>query len=122
MGASSSGLDSDTPETFAEIKEFVERSRLLEVQITVLTPFPGTPLYERLRRERRLLKDRFWDRCTLFDVNFVPKNLTVDELEKGLGWMFREIYNKRAFSRRKRHYMDIVKEHPREAARAEAVQ
>ena len=116
------GLDSDTPETFAEIKEFVERSRLLEVQITVLTPFPGTPLYERLRRERRLLKDRFWDRCTLFDVNFVPKNLTVDELETGLRWMFREIYNERAFSRRKRHYMDIVKEHPREAARAEAVQ
>lgn len=52
----------------------------------------------------------------------MPKNLTVDELETGLRWMFREIYNERAFSRRKRHYMDIVKEHPREAARAEAVQ
>ncbi len=111
------GLDSDTSETFAEIKDFVQRSRLLEVQITVFTPFPGTPLYERLRREGRLLKERFWDRCTLFDVNYVPRNMTVDELEAGVRWLFREIYNEREFNRRKRHYMDIVKERAEGIAR-----
>lgn len=104
------GLDSDTTETFGQVKEFVERSRLIEVQVTVLTPFPGTPLYERLRREGRLIEDRYWDRCTLFDVNFVPKNMSVDELEKGMRWLFSEIYNEREFNRRKRHYMEIVKE------------
>jgi radical SAM superfamily enzyme YgiQ (UPF0313 family) len=80
------------------------------VQITVPTPFPGTPLYHRLRREGRLLQERFWDRCTLFDVNFRPKNMTVDELEAGVLWLFAEIYNEREFDRRKRHYMDIVKQ------------
>lgn len=104
------GLDSDTPETFAQVKEFVDRSRLIEVQVTVLTPFPGTPLYERLRREGRLIKDRYWDRCTLFDVNFVPKNMSVEELEAGMRWLFSEIYNEREFNRRKRHYMEITKE------------
>jgi radical SAM superfamily enzyme YgiQ (UPF0313 family) len=103
------GLDGDTPETFERVRDFVRDSQLLEVQITVPTPFPGTPLYHRLRREGRLLQERFWDRCTLFDVNFRPKNMTVEELEAGLRWLFAEIYNEPEFDRRKRHYMDIVK-------------
>jgi radical SAM superfamily enzyme YgiQ (UPF0313 family) len=104
------GLDSDTPETFFQVREFVERSGLLEVQVTVLTPFPGTPLYWRLKREGRLLRDAYWDRCTLFDVNYRPKRMTVAELEAGLGWLFSEIYNDRQFSRRKRRYVDIMKQ------------
>lgn len=104
------GLDSDTPDTFARVKEFVQQSKLLEVQITVLTPFPGTPLYERMAQEGRLLQPRYWDRCTLFDVNYVPKNMTVEELEAGVRWLFQEIYNEKEFTRRKRHYMEIVKD------------
>lgn len=102
------GLDSDTPETFERVRDFVAQSGLLEVQITVQTPFPGTPLYQRLRREGRLLSDRFWDRCTLFDVNYRPKNMSIDELESGVRWLFGEIYNKREFARRKRRYIDIL--------------
>jgi radical SAM superfamily enzyme YgiQ (UPF0313 family) len=103
------GLDNHTPEIFGRIKEFVERSRLLEVQLTVQTPFPGTPLYHRLAREGRLLRPRYWDRCTLFDVNYTPRRMSVQELEEGLRWLFGEIYNEREFTRRKRHYMEIVK-------------
>ncbi len=104
------GLDGQTKETFPRLKEFVDRAGLLEVQITVLTPFPGTPLYERMRREGVLLKERYWDRCTLFDVNYRPKGMTVKELEEGMRWLFSEIYNEREYTRRKRRYMEIVKE------------
>jgi radical SAM superfamily enzyme YgiQ (UPF0313 family) len=104
------GLDNHKPDIFARVKEFVERSRLIEVQLTVQTPFPGTPLYERLRREGRLLWPRFWERCTLFDVCYQPKHMNVEQLEEGLQWLFREIYNEREFTRRKRHYMELVKE------------
>jgi radical SAM superfamily enzyme YgiQ (UPF0313 family) len=104
------GLDNHTPEIFARVKEFVEQSQLLEVQLTVMTPFPGTPLYDRLVREGRLLQPRYWDRCTLFDVNYTPRRMTVKELEEGLRWLFGEIYNEREFTRRKRHYMEIVKQ------------
>ena len=110
------GLDTDTPETFEDVRDFVERSGLLEVQVTVMTPFPATPLYARLKREGRLLQERYWDRCTLFDVNYRPKNMTVDELESGLRWLFSEIYNEREFRRRKRHYMEIVKARPPQTA------
>ena len=104
------GLDNHTPEIFPSIKEFVERSRLLEVQLTVMTPFPGTPLYQRLAREGRLLRPRYWDRCTLFDVNYKPRGMTVEQLEEGIRWLFGEIYNEREFIRRKRNYMEIVKQ------------
>jgi radical SAM superfamily enzyme YgiQ (UPF0313 family) len=89
------GLDTHTPDVFPEVLEFVRSSGLAEVQYTVLTPFPGTPLHARLRREGRLLQERFWDRCTLFDVTFTPKRMTVDELEAGLRWLFRETYTRR---------------------------
>jgi radical SAM superfamily enzyme YgiQ (UPF0313 family) len=103
------GLDGHTPDIFPRVKEFVERSKLLEVQITVMTPFPGTPLYHRLAREGRLLQSRYWDRCTLFDVNYQPRGMTVEQLEEGLRWLFGEIYNEREYMRRKRHYMELVK-------------
>jgi radical SAM superfamily enzyme YgiQ (UPF0313 family) len=103
------GLDTHTPDVFPNLKDFIDRSGLLEVQITVLTPFPGTPLYDRLRREDRLLADGDWDRCTLFDVNFVPKRMSVADLEQGLMWLFREVYSEPQYLARQRRYMEIVK-------------
>jgi radical SAM superfamily enzyme YgiQ (UPF0313 family) len=99
------GLDSHTPDIFPAVLDFVRESGLAEVQYTVLTPFPGTPLFERLRQEGRLLKDKFWESCTLFDVNFQPKQMTVDELEKGLRWLFSETYGREETSRRMRRFV-----------------
>ncbi|MBI4521734.1 MAG: B12-binding domain-containing radical SAM protein [Gemmatimonadetes bacterium] len=113
------GLDSDTPDIFEEIRDFVRESGLLEVQVTVLTPFPGTRLYDRLRTEHRLLQERFWDRCTLFDVTFRPKQMTVDELEAGLRWLFTELYTEEMLHNRRRRYIDIIKALP-ERAEADA--
>ena len=103
------GLDNHTTDIFEQVSRFAEDSELIEVQITVMTPFPGTPLYARLHREGRLLRDEFWDRCTLFDVNYRSKNMSVEELEEGIMWLFQELYNEPAFLKRKRHYMEIVK-------------
>jgi radical SAM superfamily enzyme YgiQ (UPF0313 family) len=103
------GNDGDTPDTFKEVVDFVKTSNLCETQITVLTPFPGTRLYRRLKAEGRLLRDTYWEQCTLFDVCFTPKNMSVTELEDGLTWMFDELYNEAETRRRKRVYMDYVK-------------
>ena len=107
------GLDGDTPNIFKDIRDFVEKSKLLEAQVTVLTPYPGTPLHRRLKREGRLLKEEYWDKCTMFDINFKPKNMTTEDLEKGLLWIFGEIYNEKDYLKRKRHYMDIHKTLPK---------
>lgn len=78
------GLDGQTKSVFEDVYNFVVETELYEVQITVLTPFPGTPLYTRLLREGRILEPGNWARCTLFDINFEPLNMTVDELHSGL--------------------------------------
>jgi len=103
------GLDGHTPDIFQEVKTFVEHSGLLEVQLTVMTPFPGTPLYQRLHNEGRLLQERYWDRCTLFDVNYKPSGMSVEELETGLRWLFEQTYSDEQFNKRKRNYIEIVK-------------
>jgi radical SAM superfamily enzyme YgiQ (UPF0313 family) len=110
------GLDSDTTETFDELREFIDRSRLLEVQVTILTPFPGTRLYTDLEREGRLLYPGAWDRCTLFDVNFQPRRMTVEQLEEGVMRLWQDCWNAAAFTRRKRHYRDLLRARPRSPA------
>lgn len=100
------GLDGDGPEVFDAVEEFVEQTLPFDVQITVQTAFPGTPLYERLRREGRLIDEVGWDRCTLFDVNFRPLHMTVEDLERGLVELGRHLYSDEATARRRRGFKD----------------
>lgn len=87
------GLDGTGTESFDEVLDFVRESGLFEVQITVMTPFPGTPLYQRLQREGRLLREEAWELCTLFDVNFQPTHMSVRELEVGLRDLAARLYD-----------------------------
>src|SRR5205823_8585456 len=87
------GLDGQTPAIFQQVLDFAMEAPLYDVQITVLTPFPGTPLYERLLREGRILAPGRWDLCTLFDVNYVPQNMTVDQLRAGMYWLAERLYS-----------------------------
>jgi radical SAM superfamily enzyme YgiQ (UPF0313 family) len=86
------GLDGHTARIFDDVIEFVRSTELYEVQVTFLTAFPGTPLYERLQREGRILEPGRWDMCTLFDVNFRPRNMTPEELEAGFRRLVAELY------------------------------
>ena len=104
------GNDGDDPGVFEALRNFIEKSELLEAQVTILTPFPGTQLLRRLQADGRLLYDRIWDKCTLFDLVFEPKQMTADELVDGHTWLMTQIYNKEQYTRRKRHYVNIMKE------------
>lgn len=86
------GLDGQGPEIFDEVYHFVEDSELYDVQITILTPFPGTPLYERLEREGRMTEAGRWDRCTLFDLNFRPAGMSPGQLVDGFRRLTVELY------------------------------
>lgn len=90
------GLDGHTPDVFEDVHRFVEECGIREVQITVLTAYPGTPLYERLRAEGRLLEETAWEKCTLFDVNVQPLGMSVHELERGLVDLGRQLYSAEA--------------------------
>jgi radical SAM superfamily enzyme YgiQ (UPF0313 family) len=87
------GLDEHTPDIFEQVLEFSRAVPLYDVQITVLTAFPGTPLYERLKREGRIIEQGRWDLCTLFDVNYQPRLMTPQRLREGLYWLSENLYN-----------------------------
>src|SRR5205823_10094453 len=54
------GYDDDNGDTFRETLDFALRHKFYIVAFNHLTPFPGTPLYDRLAREGRLLYERWW--------------------------------------------------------------
>jgi len=100
------GLDRQTPAIFEQVLHFALEVPLYDVQITVLTPFPGTPLYERLLREGRIIAPGRWDLCTLFDVNFVPQNMTPQELRDGIYWLAERLFNEKCLMRRRKPFFD----------------
>jgi radical SAM superfamily enzyme YgiQ (UPF0313 family) len=106
------GLDNTDTSSFERIWEFVNTSGLFEVQITVLTPFPGTPLYKRLKEEGRILHDGEWQRCSLFDVNFQPKNMSVSDLETGLRNLGERLYNSDFTAFRRKRFFDRIRGRP----------
>ncbi|MDF1853392.1 MAG: radical SAM protein [Verrucomicrobiales bacterium] len=98
------GLDGSDTSAFDAVYEFVEETALYEVQVTLMTAFPGTPLYHRLLEEGRILQDGAWELCTLFDVNFQPTNMTVEELETGFRELIGRVYDDDFIDRRRRRF------------------
>jgi radical SAM superfamily enzyme YgiQ (UPF0313 family) len=103
------GLDNSGPESFEAVRRFVQESGLYEVQITVQTAFPGTPLYDRLKQEGRLLREDAWETCSLFDVNFVPAQMTVAELEAGFRELGKALYSAEATRERRRGFFQRLR-------------
>ena len=104
------GLDGTGTESFDRVFEFIIASGLYEAQITLLTPFPGTPLYQRLQREGRILREDAWELCTLFDVNFRPSNMTVAELESGFCQLATKLYSAECTHERRERYHNRLRD------------
>lgn len=100
------GADGETRESIANLTEFLLDCPLADVQVTLQTPFPGSPLRRRLANEGRIISDRGWDYYTLFDLTFIPDCMTVSDLEdayrKLIEVVFSATENKRRASIRKR--------------------
>ncbi len=103
------GLDGQGPEIFDRVLEFAMETGLFDVQITVQTPFPGTPLYSRLKKEGRLLQDDAWQMCTLFDVNFRPQQMSVDDLRRGFRNLGERLYSSELTEKRRAGFDELYR-------------
>ena len=74
------------------------------MQVTFLTAFPGTPLHRRLKNEGRILRDNAWELCTLFDINFQPRNMSVAELQSGFMSLVKNLYSADETAARRRNF------------------
>ena len=93
------GFDSDGPDVFKTTVDFATRNRLTSVNFHILTPFPGTRLFERLTDEKRILTHN-WGKYDTGHVVFEPKRMTPEQLHKGYQWVYREFYTWRSILKR----------------------
>ena len=98
------GLDGSDRTAFDAVFDFVRETGLYEVQITVMTAFPGAPLYERLLAEGRVITPDAWELCTLFDINYEPRGMSVAELAEGFRDLARRIYDDGFIEERRRRF------------------
>lgn len=85
------GLDDDDSSVFQRILEFVLKNRIAAAQYHILTPFPGTRLYDRMEKNKRIL-EQDWSKYHTSDVVFKPASMTAEELQNGYNWIFQQTY------------------------------
>ncbi len=86
------GFDTDTPEVFETTLKAMKELKIDVADFSILTPFPGTPLFTKLDAEKRILtKD--WKYYNMGHVVFSPKQMTPDELLQGVRLMYAEFYH-----------------------------
>ncbi|HKZ46623.1 MAG TPA: radical SAM protein [Thermodesulfobacteriota bacterium] len=85
------GLDEDDSSVFKTTFDFIMETNMDAAQFHILTPLPGTVTYSLLEKEGRII-DRDWARYHTGEVVFQPKGMTVEELQNGYYWIFRNTY------------------------------
>ena len=93
------GGDQDTTAAFDETVDFVLETRIDLPRFAMLTPFPGTPLFARMKNEGRILTED-WE---LYDGQhpvFEPRQMSVDELVAGHHRAWRRAYSYKAIASR----------------------
>ena len=91
------GFDSDDEETIRDTTAFAIESRIDLAIFNTLTPDPGTPLYEKLKKENRILFPEWWKKEHAEDVylkhmDYIIKNPNHPVIIKGVTNAFRDFY------------------------------
>ena len=77
------GLDEDTRYDIRRSVQFAKSIDAYQLQSAVLTPFPGTPVYEQYCKEGRMITSE-WENFDLTNATFIPKHMTPWELQDEL--------------------------------------
>jgi radical SAM superfamily enzyme YgiQ (UPF0313 family) len=86
------GFDEDTDDIFDRQIAFIREAGIPMAMVGILTALRGTDLYERLRREGRLLKESFGNNTHAFEVNFVTR-MPADRLAEGYKRVLHTLYD-----------------------------
>jgi radical SAM superfamily enzyme YgiQ (UPF0313 family) len=94
------GLDSDDKYSFERLLDLSVKSKVDVADFHIVTPYPGTLLYERLKEERRLIDDQWWLKYDATDVVYRPKLMSREELRQGWIRTVKEFYKFRPIFKR----------------------
>jgi radical SAM superfamily enzyme YgiQ (UPF0313 family) len=100
LGSFIVGFDNDDKSCFEAIVEFAYKSGIEVMDVSTLTPYPGTILYKKMKEENRLLENAWWLKYNANDVVYKPKLMSREELYHGRLWVIKEFYRLRPTLRR----------------------
>ncbi|HBV97292.1 MAG TPA: B12-binding domain-containing radical SAM protein [Desulfotomaculum sp.] len=110
IGAFVFGFDGDDTTCFDNTANFIIENSIGLPQLFALTPFPGTALTKRLEEENRILS-RDWKYYTGSTVQFVPKLMSVGELEEGYYRTIQNVYSYKNILKRLTGLWDLWDKH-----------
>jgi radical SAM superfamily enzyme YgiQ (UPF0313 family) len=89
------GFDEDDPSVFEETVNFAIQTKLFSVVFAILTPYPETAFYQRVKREGRLIQDQWWllERPEESAPHFAPKKMSGEALRRGWKNAWKEFYS-----------------------------
>lgn len=95
------GLDHDDTGVFARTADFIQRNCIDVPTAGVLTPYPGSPLFRRLRDDGRLLHTD-WSQYSHVAgrVVYKPARMTPEQLEAGYRWVGERLFSLSAVASR----------------------
>jgi radical SAM superfamily enzyme YgiQ (UPF0313 family) len=101
------GFDHDEPDVFARTVEWIEANRLECATFHILTPYPGTPLFEQMKADGRLLHQD-WSLYDTAHVVFRPRHMTPEQLADGYAWCYRRLFSHGSIWRRRPRDLQAV--------------
>jgi radical SAM superfamily enzyme YgiQ (UPF0313 family) len=89
------GFDEDDPSVFEETVNFAIQTKIFSVVFALLTPYPETTFYQRIKGEGRLIQDQWWllERPEESAPHFLPKKMSGEELRKGWKRTWKKFYS-----------------------------
>lgn len=96
LGAFIIGNDHESPEYYKELARFLIKSNIDIIQITLLTPLPGTALMEQLKQEGRLIYENFpqdWDKYRFSYMVHQPEGVEIETIYNGNNYVKDQIYS-----------------------------
>jgi radical SAM superfamily enzyme YgiQ (UPF0313 family) len=86
------GLDEDDPDVFKRTVDWAVKNALTTCTFHILTPYPGTRLFQAMEKEGRILH-RNWDLYDTRQVVYKTVGLNAQELKEGYDWAYRSFYS-----------------------------
>jgi len=106
LGAFIYGLETDTPESMAQRTEYINNASIDAVQSTILTPLPGTGLFDRMTRENKIELNNFpqdWEHYhfaeVVFNHDLMGRKELMEEIKKNWDKLYNEPILKKKFIR-----------------------
>ena len=101
------GFDNDTPGIFNSMVKFIQKTGIITAMVGLLQAPKGTKLYEKLKKQGRILKD-FVANNTDFSINFIPK-MDYKELLRGYKEVVEKLYSQKYLYERVKSFIDIYR-------------